>query len=137
MRVVLAEKPSVAKEIAKVLGATQTKDGYLEGNGWIVTWAFGHLVGLCDSEVYLNEEQKIKYLTEKGKVRWTYDIFPIIPNSVNDFKYELKGDTSAKKQANVIKALFKEAEEIICATDAGREGEAIFISIIGQKAINQ
>lgn len=126
MRVVLAEKPSVAKEIAKVLGATQTKDGYLEGNGWIVTWAFGHLVGLCDSEVYLNEEQKIKYLTEKGKVRWTYDIFPIIPNSVNDFKYELKGDTSAKKQANVIKALFKDAEEIICATDAGREGEAIF-----------
>jgi len=57
MRVVLAEKPSVAKEIAKVLGATQTKDGYLEGNGWIVTWAFGHLVGLCDSEVYLKNKK--------------------------------------------------------------------------------
>lgn len=126
MKVVLAEKPSVARDIAKVLGATQTKDGYMEGNGWQVTWAFGHLVGLCDTEVYLNEEQKARFLTDKGKVRWTYDIFPIIPNSVDDFKYELKGDASAKKQANTIKTLFKEAEEIVCATDAGREGEAIF-----------
>ena len=88
MKVVLAEKPSVARDIAKVLGATQTKDGYMEGNGWQVTWAFGHLVGLCDTEVYLNEEQKARFLTDKGKVRWTYDIFPIIPNSVDDFKYE-------------------------------------------------
>jgi DNA topoisomerase-3 len=112
VKVVLAEKPSVARDIAKELRATSRKDGYLEGNGYIVTWAFGHLIGLKEPDGY-----------DPGYKRWSLDVLPIIPE-----KFELMptGDEGARKQLNTIKKLFKRADEIICATDAGREGELIF-----------
>lgn len=112
MKVVIAEKPSVAKDIAKVLGATEKKDGYTEGAGWQVTWAFGHLAGLVNAEAY-----------DEKFAKWNIDDLPILPE---EFKYELKGDPSAKKQYKTIKDLFYAADEIVVATDAGREGEAIF-----------
>lgn len=112
MKVVLAEKPSVARDIAKELHATSRKDGYLEGNGYIVTWAFGHLIGLKEPDEY-----------DPSYKQWNLDVLPIIPE-----KFGLKptGDEGARKQLNTIKKLFKQADEIICATDAGREGELIF-----------
>lgn len=114
MKVVLAEKPSVGKAIAAVLGAKASKDGYMEGNGYVVTWAFGHLVGLAAPDHYL------------GHKEWKKEDLPIIPE---EFVYEPQlGDPGIKKQYNTIKRLFcaTETECVICATDAGREGEAIF-----------
>ena len=114
MKVVLAEKPSVGKAIAAVLGAKSSKDGYMEGNGYIVTWAFGHLVGLAEPDHYL------------GHKEWKKEDLPIIPE---EFVYVPQVDDSgARKQYNTIKKLFcaKETDCVICATDAGREGEAIF-----------
>ena len=114
MKVVLAEKPSVAKSIANVLGVENTMDGYIQCKGYIVTWAFGHLVKLAEPEVYLSNSGN----------KWSIEDLPIIPKEfsyVPDFT-----DAGKRKQFNVIKKLFDEAEEIICATDAGREGEAIF-----------
>lgn len=114
MKVVLAEKPSVGKAIASVLGAKASKDGYMEGNGYIVTWAFGHLVGLAPPDHYL------------GHKEWKKEDLPIIPN---EFVYlPILSDSGVKKQYNTIKRLFlaSETEYVICATDAGREGEAIF-----------
>lgn len=108
MKVVLAEKPSVARDIAEVLGATIKHDGYIEGNGYQITWAIGHLIKLADTKAY-------------GFEKWSLEYLPIIPES---FKYEI--DSDKKKQFNVIKGLFNSATEIICATDAGREGELIF-----------
>jgi DNA topoisomerase-3 len=115
MIVVMAEKPSVGQSIASVIGATtdHKADGYMEGNGYKVTWAYGHLVGLVGPDYYLGE-------TTGG---WKAEDLPIIPES---FVYEFNGDGNAKKQYNNIKKLFNEADEIVCATDAGREGEAIF-----------
>ncbi|QHT66250.1 DNA topoisomerase III [Rhodocytophaga rosea] len=110
MKVVIAEKPSVAREYARVLGATYRKDGYLEGNGYQVTWAIGHLVRLADAEEY-------------GFEKWKLEDLPIIPDS---FKLTITGDEGLKKQFNVIKGLFANATEIIVGTDAGREGELIF-----------
>ncbi|MBZ4037794.1 DNA topoisomerase 3 [Flavobacterium sp. 17A] len=109
MITVLAEKPSVAKDIAKYLGATNKKDGYLEGNNYAVTWAFGHLV-------------EIKSLKELGyDSEWSLNTLPFIPND-----FELKVSKDANKQFQVIKNLFDKSSKIICATDAGREGELIF-----------
>lgn len=112
MKVVLAEKPSVARDIAKELHATSRKDGYLEGNGYIVTWAFGHLIGLKEPDEY-----------DPSYKRWSLDALPIIPQR---FGLKPSGDEGARKQLKTIKNLFKRADEIICATDAGREGELIF-----------
>lgn len=114
MKVVLAEKPSVGKAIASVLGAKASKDGYMEGNGYIVTWAYGHLVGLAPPDHYL------------GHKEWKMEDLPIIPD---EFIYlPIISDPGIKKQYNTIKRLFlaSETEHVICATDAGREGEAIF-----------
>lgn len=114
MKVVLAEKPSVGKAIAAVLGAKASKDGYMEGNGYIVTWAFGHLVGLAEPDYYL------------GHKEWKKSDLPILPS---EFVYLPQiSDPGAKKQYNTIKKIFcsSETECVICATDAGREGEAIF-----------
>lgn len=114
MKVVLAEKPSVGKAIAAVLGAKASKDGYMEGNGYIVTWAYGHLVGLAEPDYYL------------GHKEWKKSDLPILPQ---EFVYiPLLSDSGIKKQYNTIKRIFcaKETECVICATDAGREGEAIF-----------
>ncbi len=119
MKVIIAEKPSVARDIAAVLGVTSKKDGYIEGNGYAVTWAFGHLVGLAMPEAY----------GYKGFQRENLPILPaeftLIPRQVKDGK-EYKPDPGVMKQLKVISELFSRADEIIVATDAGREGELIF-----------
>lgn len=113
MQVVIAEKPSVAKDIAAVLGAKTKKDGYFEGNGYVVTYAFGHLVRIAEPE---DMDQ------DWGKP-WRLDVLPMIPD---EWKYCV--DPKAKRQFGVIKTLFLDeaTTRIICATDAGREGEHIF-----------
>lgn len=110
MKVVLAEKPSVAMEIAKALKATKRNDGYMEGNGYQITWAYGHLISLQTPEEILGRKLEIEDLPYLPKV---------IPLKVID-------DSGAKKQFKIVSKLFNSADEIICATDAGREGELIF-----------
>jgi DNA topoisomerase-3 len=112
MRVVLAEKPSVAREIAAVLGATARHDGYLEGAGHQVTWALGHLVTLKEPEDY-----------DPALKRWSLASLPIVPER---FGLKLIDDKRAAQQFKVVKALLRAADEVIAATDAGREGELIF-----------
>ncbi|HEY9684272.1 MAG TPA: DNA topoisomerase 3 [Oculatellaceae cyanobacterium] len=113
MKVVLAEKPSVARDIASILGANTKKDGYLEGNGWAVTWAFGHLVQIAEPE---------SMNAAWGKP-WQIEQLPMIPGA---WKYRIADKADA--QFNVIKKLFSDPATnlIVCATDAGREGEHIF-----------
>ena len=119
MKVIIAEKPSVARDIASVLGVTTKKDGFIEGNGYAVTWAFGHLVGLAMPDAY----------GFTGFQRENLPILPadftLIPRQVREGK-EYKPDPGALKQLKVIKDLFSRADDIIVATDAGREGELIF-----------
>lgn len=112
MQLVIAEKPSVAQSIAGVLGATERKDGYMEGNDYIVSWCVGHLIELAQPESYDEALQK-----------WTYASLPIIPDT---WQHEVKSDTRA--QYNVLKKLMHDSrvESVVCATDAGREGELIF-----------
>ena len=112
MKLVLAEKPSVAQSIAKVLGATKREDGYIEGNGYIVSWCVGHLVELAEPEAY-----DAKYS------KWTYNDLPIFPV---DWQYEVSSGT--KKQFGILKKLMsrEDVASLVCATDAGREGELIF-----------
>ena len=112
MKLVLAEKPSVAQSIAKVLGATKREDGYLEGNGYIVSWCVGHLVELAQPEAY-----DAKYS------KWAYADLPIFPA---DWQYEVSSGT--KKQFGILKRLMarEDVASLVCATDAGREGELIF-----------
>ncbi|MBN8789792.1 MAG: DNA topoisomerase 3 [Terrimonas sp.] len=119
MKTIIAEKPSVAREIAGLLGASEKKDGYLTGNGYFVTWAFGHLIGLGMPEDY-------------GISGFDKASLPILPKpfllTVRKVKKD-KGytaDTGALKQLKVIEQLFKQCSSIIVATDAGREGELIF-----------
>lgn len=118
-RVVVAEKPSVAREIAAVLGAREKEDGFISGNGYAVTWAFGHLVGLA-----LPEEYGIA-----GFRRENLPILPsefkLVPRQVKSGK-EYKADPGALKQIKIIKELFAQSERIIVACDAAREGELIF-----------
>ena len=121
MKVVIAEKPSVARSIAAVLGARTKHDGYLEGNGYTITWAFGHLITLCEPDHY-------------GWVKWTRESLPMLPprfelrptRRYDSTTKESKTDPGVTKQLAVIKDLFTKADEIIVATDAGREGELIF-----------
>ena len=119
MQVIIAEKPSVAREIAAIVGTSSRKDGYLEGNGYAVTWAFGHLVGLAMPEAY----------GFTGFQRENLPILPkdfmLVPRQVREGK-EWKNDPGAMKQLKTIGELFSGAERIIVATDAGREGELIF-----------
>lgn len=112
MRLVIAEKPSVAQSIAKVIGAYERKDGYVEGSGYIVSWCVGHLVGLAQADAY---DEKYK--------KWNYSDLPIIPEQ---WKYVVGQAT--KKQFSILKELMKREDvtELIEATDAGREGELIF-----------
>jgi DNA topoisomerase-3 len=118
MKVCIAEKPSVAKSIAAILGATNKKEGYMEGNGWAVTWAFGHLVGLAMPEAY----------GITGFQRENLPILPkefiLIPRQIKEGK-EYKNDPGVMKQLKIIKELFSNADGIIVCTDAGREGELI------------
>lgn len=112
MIVVLAEKPSVGKELARLLGARNRHEGYFEGNNYCVTWSYGHLVELEEPERY-NPVLK----------KWSLDPLPIIPEP---FQLKVSSGKGIKEQFNVIKKLFKAADSIVCATDAGREGELIF-----------
>jgi len=116
MIAILAEKPSVARDIASVLGATYKKDGYIEGNGYYVTWAFGHLVGLSNPDEY---DSKYK--------SWNIQDLPIIPES---FKLTLNSDAGARKQFKIVRQLFHDSDEIVNACDAGREGSLIFRYIL-------
>ena len=112
MKLVIAEKPSVAMSIAKVIGAKNKKDGYYEGNDYRVSWCVGHLVQMANPDNY---DEKYK--------KWRIEDLPIIPK---EYKYEIVNTT--KKQFNILKKLMnsKEVDTIINACDAGREGEAIF-----------
>ncbi len=116
---IITEKPSVAKDIANVLGVRERHDGYLSGNGYLVTWAFGHLVQLAMPDAY-------------GYTGFRRENLPIIPQ---EFKFiprqiregkEYKSDPGVLKQLKVIREVFAQSDRIIVATDAGREGEGIF-----------
>ena len=112
MQLVIAEKPSVARSIADVIGASEISDGYMEGNGYIVSWCVGHLVELAQPESYGEQWKK-----------WTYESLPVKPEK---WQYEVKPDTKA--QYDVLFQLMhrEDVSATICATDAGREGELIF-----------
>jgi len=119
MKIVIAEKPSVARELAKVFGATTKRDGYIEGKGYSFTWAFGHLLQLAPPQEY-------------GFIGWRRQHLPMLPSkfklAIRKIKTKdgLIEDPGVRKQLDIIKKLFDEATEIIVATDAGREGELIF-----------
>ncbi len=112
-KVVIAEKPSVGRDIARVLGARNSRDGYIEGNGWVITWAIGHLVHLFEPDDYGG----------LWKERWSLRQLPMVPDH-----WQLKTDDRTRKQFGIVKRLINDnrTEEVICATDAGREGEHIF-----------
>ena len=112
MILVIAEKPSVGAAIGKVLGASSRKDGYLEGNNYIVSWCVGHLVGLADASSY-----------DERFAKWQYSDLPIVPE---EWLFEVPKDK--QKQFKVLRDLMrdKRVTELVCATDAGREGELIF-----------
>lgn len=119
MKVVIAEKPSVARELAKVFGATQKKNGYIEGKNYSFTWAFGHLLQLAPPQDY-------------GFYGWRVHHLPMLPQKFKLAVRKVKTkdgfveDPAVRKQLDTIKMLFDSATEIIVATDAGREGELIF-----------
>ncbi len=118
MQLVIAEKPSVAQSIARVIGAGERKDGYMEGKGFIVSWCIGHLVELAQPDAYSDTWKK-----------WSYESLPMIPE---EWQTEVKGETAA--QYKVLKKLMHDArvESVVCATDAGREGELIFRLVYDQ-----
>ena len=105
MQLVIAEKPSVAQSIAHVIGADERKDGYMEGNGYLVSWCIGHLVELAAPEAYLEAWKK-----------WNYESLPMIPGK---WQTEVKSQTAA--QYKVLKKLMNDAgvESVVCATDVG------------------
>ena len=118
MKLVIAEKPSVAISIAKVIGATKKKDRYYEGNGYRVSWCVGHLIQMANPDAY-----------DEKYAKWNMADLPIIPS---DYKYEVAKAT--KKQFNILKKLMndKEVDTVINACDAGREGESIFRLVYNQ-----
>ncbi len=116
MKVIITEKPSVARDIAAVLNITNKKRGYIEGRGCVVTWAFGHLVTLQEPGDY-----------DPALKRWSLDTLPFVPDK---FKLSLIKNQGVAEQFQVIKTLCEQAAEIVCATDAGREGELIFRYIL-------
>ncbi|KGN76437.1 DNA topoisomerase I [Porphyromonas macacae] len=119
MKLIIAEKPSVARDIAAIVGADNRKEGYLEGGGYAVTWAFGHLVGLAmpaDYGITGFQAENLPILPAT---------FKLIPRQIKDGK-EYKPDPGVLKQLKIIGELFHKCERIVVATDAGREGELIF-----------
>lgn len=123
MIVCIAEKPSVARDIARILGANKREDGFLEGNGYCVTWVFGHLCTLKDPEEYSPEWK-----------RWSLATLPMLPPR---FGIKVIKDKGVKKQFNVIKKLLSQADEVINCGDAGQEGELIqrwVMSLAGNKS---
>ena len=121
MKLIIAEKPSLARNISSAIGNLKRYDGYFEGEGYIVSWAFGHLFSLCDIEDYVNNPTG----------RWTMENLPCFPEN---FKFKLRKDaktnqpdSGVKKQFDIISALCNRSDvtEIINAGDADREGEII------------
>lgn len=114
MKLVIAEKPSVARAIAPVLGATKKQEGYTEGNGYIVSWCYGHLVGLQ----YPND-----YCDKWAEKPWSFSQLPMIPDN-----WKFSVTESSKEQFKILKDLLNDSkvDEVVCATDADREGECIF-----------
>lgn len=114
-QLVIAEKPSVAQSLASVLGAKQRRDGYLEGNGWLVSWCVGHLAGLADADAYAPEYAK-----------WRMDDLPILPES---WRFTIAKDK--REQFDVLRTLLRREDvtEIVNGCDAGREGELIFRTV--------
>lgn len=112
IQLVIAEKPSVARSIAGVIGAEQKRDGYMEGNGYLVSWCIGHLVSLADAGAY---DERFK--------KWRYDDLPILPQ---EWQYIIPAEK--KGQFAVLRSLMERPDVtgLVCATDAGREGELIF-----------
>ena len=123
MNLVIAEKPSVAQSIAKILGATSRKDGYTEGNNYIVSWCVGHLVELAAADSY-----------DEKYAKWRYGDLPILPAL---WQYHVSAST--KKQFTVLKKLLNDnkIDTVICATDAGREGELIFRLVYEKAGCNK
>lgn len=111
MQLVIAEKPSVAMSIAAVIGADERKDGYMEGGGFIVSWCVGHLAGLADATHYGDFK------------KWRYEDLPILPRT-----WETVISPDKEEQFETLKNLMhrKDVDALVCATDAGREGELIF-----------
>lgn len=111
-RLIIAEKPSVARDLARVLGAKGKKDGFLEGNGWLISWCIGHLAELCEPHEY-NGSWK----------RWNMGTLPMIPEA-----FQLRPNKRTRKQFNIVKRLLRrrDVSSVINACDAGREGELIF-----------
>ena len=116
---IIAEKPSVARDIARIVGATTKQDGYLEGCGYVVTWAMGHLIALAMPEAYGFSAYKAEDLPIRPNP------FQLVVRQVRKDK-EYVSDPAALKQLKVIRSCFDKADRIIVATDAGREGELIF-----------
>ena len=116
---IIAEKPSVARDIARIVGANSRQDGHLEGNGYLVTWAMGHLIALAMPEAYGH----VAYKAEDLPIR--PNPFQLVVRQVRKDK-EYMSDPAALKQLKVIRSSFDKADRIIVATDAGREGELIF-----------
>lgn len=118
MKLVIAEKPSVAISIAKVIGANKKKDGYYEGNGYRVSWCVGHLIQMANPDAY-----------DEKYAKWNITDLPIVPKN---YKYEIAKST--RKQFNILKKLMndKEIDSVINACDAGREGESIFRLVYNQ-----
>ena len=116
---IIAEKPSVARDIARIVGANTRQDGYLEGNGYMVTWAMGHLIALAMPEAYGFSAYKAEDLPIRPNP------FQLVVRQVRKDK-EYISDSAALKQLKVIRSCFDKADRIIVATDAGREGELIF-----------
>ena len=112
MKLVIAEKPSVARSIAGVIGATEKHDGYLQGNGYLVSWCIGHLVSFADAGRY---DERFK--------KWRYEDLPILPET---WQYIIPDEK--KQQFDILRSLMERPDVtgLICATDAGREGELIF-----------
>ena len=115
MKLVIAEKPSVAMAIANVIGAKNRHDGYMEGGGFIVSWCFGHLAELASADTY-----------EERYAKWRYDDLPIVPQK---WEYNITADKS--KQYELLRELMNrnDVTEVINACDAGREGELIFRTV--------
>src|SRR5690349_424992 len=109
---VIAEKPSVARDLARVLGARDRGEGFLSGPGYVVTWAIGHLVALAEPHE-INPEWK----------RWRWDALPLLPG-----RWPLKVLEKTRAQFDAVRAILgrTDVDRVICATDAGREGELIF-----------
>ena len=116
---IIAEKPSVARDIARIVGANSKQDGYMEGNGYLVTWAMGHLIALAMPETYGFSAYKAEDLPIRPNP------FQLVVRQVRKDK-EYISDPAALKQLKVIRSCFDKADRIIVATDAGREGELIF-----------